>query len=257
MHKTAKQARDAGEKHYKPDRPCKYGHDSPRQVSGSCLECLRVRNKARHHGCSVWEILVAESFFAEMAQTNSRRSGITLHTREDALSCGDRFYFDGIPCRVAGHLSKRYAKNKACLRCVEENYKDEEYMARKAESTTKWSERNPGRHKELISEWKRNNRHKGRASRAKRRAAEECRLTSDFGELDEFIIEEANHLAEVRAGMFGFEWHVDHMIPLQSKTASGLHCGRNIQVIPASLNCAKRNRMLYTEELEWLADAAA
>lgn len=257
MHKTARQAREAGDKHYKPDHRCRHGHDSPRQVSGSCLECLRVRNKARHHGCSVWEILVAESFFEEMAQKNSIRSGIALHKREDAIALGDRFYFDGIPCRVAGHISKRYAKNKGCLKCVEESYKNEERMSRNAESTVRWSERNPGRHKELIGEWKRNNRHKGRASRAKRRAIESDRIPADFGELDEFIIEEANHLAVIRAEVFGFEWHVDHMIPLQSKTASGLHCGRNIQVIPASLNCAKSNRMLYTEDLEWLADATS
>lgn len=257
MHKTAKAAKAAGERHYLPDAPCKYGHFAPRQVSGSCLECLRVRNKARHHGCSVWEILVSESFFSEMVLDNSRKSGISLHSREDALSRGDRFYFDGMPCRVAGHLSKRYAKNKACLQCVEESYKDKEYMARKSDSTARWSERNPGRHKKLVSDWKRNNRHKGRASRAKRRAIEAERMPADFGELDELIMGEANRLAEVRSDMFGFNWHVDHMIPLQAKNASGLHCGRNIQVIPASLNCGKGNRLIYTEDLEWLADATS
>jgi hypothetical protein len=39
--------------------------------------------------------------------------------------------------------------------------------------------------------------------------------------------------------MFGFEWHVDHVIPLQGKKVSGFHVPSNIQVIPASENVRK------------------
>ena len=59
---------------------------------------------------------------------------------------------------------------------------------------------------------------------------------------DNWMIEQAYELAELRTKMFGFAWHVDHVIPLQGKNVSGLHVPTNLQVIPAILNMAKNNR---------------
>lgn len=39
----------------------------------------------------------------------------------------------------------------------------------------------------------------------------------------------------------GIEYHLDHMVPLNSRFVSGLHCEHNLQILPGSENCQKSN----------------
>jgi len=66
-------------------------------------------------------------------------------------------------------------------------------------------------------------------------------LTAD----DRWIIRETYELAALRTKMFGFSWHVDHVIPLQGKSVSGLHVPENLKVIPGVENIKKKNKVLY------------
>jgi hypothetical protein len=65
---------------------------------------------------------------------------------------------------------------------------------------------------------------------------------------NKFFIDEAYHLAKLRTEATGFKWHVDHILPLNSPVVCGLHVEANLQVIPASVNYAKNNRI---KELSW------
>jgi len=67
-------------------------------------------------------------------------------------------------------------------------------------------------------------------------------LTED----DHWMMEQAYDIAQKRTKLFGFPWHVDHVIPLQGKLVSGLHVPHNMQVIPARDNCSKANSFTTT-----------
>lgn len=102
-----------------------------------------------------------------------------------------------------------------------------------------WSRNNPDRKKAFGEVYRRENVAKIRAYDANRRAKSE-RATPSWA--NEFFMDEAYRLARLRTKLFGYEWHVDHIVPLQSKFVCGLHVHNNLRVIPGSENKAKGNR---------------
>lgn len=106
-------------------------------------------------------------------------------------------------------------------------------------SRAKYQELNPGVVERRRSEYRKANPHKINANTAHRRA-QKLQATPSWAE--DFLIEEAYDLAQRRTAVFGFEWHVDHIVPLRGKTVCGLHVHNNLQVIPGSENCSKNNR---------------
>ena len=80
------------------------------------------------------------------------------------------------------------------------------------------------------------------ALKAKRRADLLARLPKWLSVDEKWMIGQAYALAKLRSKMTGFDWHVDHVIPLRGKDVSGLHTPYNLQVIPAIENLRKGNR---------------
>ena len=67
-----------------------------------------------------------------------------------------------------------------------------------------------------------------------------------FTELDSFVFKEAIKLKELRKQTTGFDWHIDHIVPLNYKNACGLHNAFNLQVVPATWNLKKSNKNINT-----------
>ena len=82
------------------------------------------------------------------------------------------------------------------------------------------------------------------AAAAKHRAVKLQRTPAWLDEDFLWMIEQAYELSALRTKLFGFAWHVDHVIPLQGKYVSGLHVPTNLQVIPATENLRKANKHL-------------
>jgi hypothetical protein len=59
---------------------------------------------------------------------------------------------------------------------------------------------------------------------------------------DHWLMTQAYELAALRTKLFGFPWHVDHVLPLHGRRVSGLHVPTNLQVIPGTDNCKKSNK---------------
>jgi hypothetical protein len=164
------------------------------------------------------------------------------NTRKEALLTGDSAYFTGVPC-VHGHLSERRAKTGECLVC-------------RALAVKVWRQKNPdkvsahnasqyNKHADKIKanvrKWGKNNPSKILAHTRSMQAKRILRLPKWLTEEDRWMIQEAYDLAALRTKLFGFSWHVDHILPLQGKTVSGLHVPLNLQVIPGKDNVVKSN----------------
>lgn len=199
--------------------------------------------------------------------------------RKQAKLEGLTRYFTGKPCKYA-HTAERITTNGGCTTCVklgkavaDAKYRSDhieairEYdsnRARRATNPVKLKaakKRHYEKHKEQIlkklqvyraanqisksvyfKKYKTDNAHKVASWNAKRRAAKLCRTPAWLDEDAYWMIEQAYELAQLRTKLFGFSWHVDHIIPLQGKLVSGLHVPTNLQVIPGVENARKGNR---------------
>lgn len=189
--------------------------------------------------------------------------------RKEAKAQGLETYFTGKPCKRGGIADRRLNGDCLCDQCVafakelkakyalKTTHKRNEWALANPEKMKAykdaWAQKNKDVQAERIKKWKRDNPEKVLADFHKRRASKIKATPSWYGEFDGFVIHEALLLARLRQSITGVKWHVDHMIPLQSKEASGFHCASNIQVIPECMNVSKANRMLYSERNEWLA----
>lgn len=106
-----------------------------------------------------------------------------------------------------------------------------------------WREANPERYAQYFVEYREANRGACNARWMRRYAKKKQRTPAWLSKEQHNQIETEYALANWCSTVMGESYHVDHIIPLQGKTVSGLHVPWNLQVIPAKLNQQKSNKL--------------
>lgn len=219
-------------RYYFTGLPCKRGEIMPRKVGNSdctCTQCLQASKESKQR----W------------AAKNNPLKGRFIHPDDESR-------------KAASKASKKawYDRNRGKARAAKERWESnnpDKVAPGKARRNKRWGDKNKARRAANGKRWREEKKHLVNAHTANRRARRLSATPIWFGELDELIVMEATSLCIERGEFTGIEWHVDHMIPLKAKNACGLHCSANLQVIPAGMNSAKSNKMVFTSPFEWLS----
>lgn len=146
--------------------------------------------------------------------------------------------------------ARRYrAKYLEKERARKREYMADRYPADKAaEACRRWREKNPEyflqpEHTVRSQQWKKANPARTNANTRKRELTKRraCPPWVDHTAILKVYSEAARLTAET-----GVLHHVDHIIPLTGKSVNGLHVSWNLQVIPATDNLRKSNKVPTT-----------
>jgi hypothetical protein len=175
-----------------------------------------------------------------------------MKNKQDAQLAGDKRY-QGVPCKN-GHSGVRFVVNADCVECAmyrQRTTSRKEYLVGYRKNSEKLKTyqvvyqkayEQTQKVKEVRAQYRKNNAGKWTAKTRRYQIAKDNRTPNWLTWEDHWMIEEVYDLAVLRTKLFGFKWHVDHIIPLQGELASGLHVLHNLQVIPASDNLSKSNQ---------------
>ena len=175
-----------------------------------CKQCYRASQKAWRQTDAAKDCLRQYRSTDAYKQKKAEADRAYRDAQGEALRAKKRAYHEANKQAHAEKMAQNYAQNK------------DAYKAR-------------------VAKWKTENREKWNARCMERHAAKLRACPSWLSTDEKWLIEQAYELAQKREQVCGGKWHVDHIVPLRGKTVSGLHVPWNLQVIPASVNCSKRN----------------
>jgi hypothetical protein len=136
-----------------------------------------------------------------------------------------------------------YAKNSEKAKASASKWR-EENKERLAASNQAYRDNNVEERKKRTKKWRMENQDKVIADMAKRRYAKMQRTPKWLTNEQLKQIQSFYHEAKMLEVETGLKHHVDHIIPLQGKLASGLHVPENLRVITAIENHRKFNKFI-------------
>ena len=156
---------------------------------------------------------------------------------------------DKAKARDKAYYEANLDKAKACRKAYREANSDKEKARSKA-----YREANPDKVKAYHKAFRQANPDKVKARRkaisdmlnaatAKRRAKKLHATPSWLTNQDLEHIKFFYSLAKDMESLTGAKYHVDHIVPLQGRNVSGLHVPWNLQVITATNNLSKSNKV--------------
>lgn len=171
------------------------------------------------------------------SKNRAQRDGLHSQCKE----CNAAYYKANKEKISPKRIARYYTQQEIAQQYSRDWYRDNRDKA--LESCKNWASRN----RDKIHSYAKKSRQKypelknanTQAYRAKKRGAMPSWLT----EWDKFVISEYYYKAKRLEELTGMKWHVDHIHPLRGKTLSGLHVPWNLQLLPASENVAKGNRL--------------
>jgi 5-methylcytosine-specific restriction endonuclease McrA len=184
-------------------------------------------------------------------------------TRKEAKILGSLWYYTGKLC-LNNHESKRKTVNGVCYVCALEN--TSKWLKARPEYSRarvkKWQKENPEKHKiqhairskkyaqankQTIYESHKKYRQSNKAkilSWTRKRQANKLNATPKWLTEQHFIDMECKYSVAQMLTLNDYEpYQVDHIIPLQGKTVCGLHVPWNLQIITATQNRKKGNKI--------------
>jgi len=111
------------------------------------------------------------------------------------------------------------------------------------EQIKKWRDANPEKNAEYNKKWRTANPEKVKEINAKRRA-KKIKATPAWSDnwLEKLCITELYIVAHTKSIITNIDYHVDHIVPLNSKIVQGFHCLSNLQILEGKINISKGNR---------------
>ena len=218
-----KDAKAAGLTLYFTGKPCKRGHVAPRYTCiGKCKDCSLFETRAARekHLAAHPEILIAREERKARKEADPDRSIYFRNYRsKNKTKCIER--------------SKRSAAKKKTVYLERRRAKRLEDRDKNIDKDRAYREKNKDRARHLAKLCRRRRPEHYRAKVAERRAKRNC-ATPSWADKEKIM--EIYRLADELG------YHVDHIVPIQSKFVCGLHCEHNLRPLPGDENRRKGNR---------------
>lgn len=234
LHKVRSEALAAGATHYFTSLPCVHGHiDKRASKSGHCSECTRVRQKHRlttdveyRKKHSEWNLKYITKRLADPVE----RKRITDRAKEVRNAKPETKIKTAILDQIRNQREDVKVRRRVVqkIRYAEKLKDDVIHIAARRERSAKWA---------------RENKDRANAKTALRRAARQQATPPWL--TDEMKVEMQNFYvtAQLVVRLTGIQHDVDHIIPLSGETVCGLHVPWNLQILQATVNRAKHNKL--------------